>query len=514
MFEIRIRGVEKINPYEELIKVFLPPDQFRLVGDEVEGETEDIPDEAVTRLTYDYCEDPYVTFRRIYRDLSRATGKAPKWGVLTGIRPVKLVYELAWGAKKADTQAILKADYEDYADFAGYAHPDAGSLPANVGHVGRADARDDAVDQAVKALEKKYLVHPSKAELAAEILRYQKEQAGDPQENSLSVYLGIPFCPTRCLYCSFTSNQVGEEEIVRYLGALEREIDRTAEAVLRQGMKIESFYIGGGTPTTLSAGQLDRLLQQIRQRFDLDRQPLREFTVEAGRPDTVTAEKLAVLKEHGIERISINPQSMQQATLDLIGRRHTVEQTRQAYALAKEAQISCINTDLIAGLPGEDFPAFAESLDEVLELGADNITLHTLAVKRASRLKDMDENYHYREQELREEMLRYAEETLRAKGFRPYYLYRQKHTSGNTENIGYCREDKLSVYNIRIMEERQSILALGAGGISKRWYSDENRLERVPNVSNYEIYIDRIDEMIERKDRKFFGRNDEKNLEE
>ena len=215
------------------------------------------------------------------------------------------------------------------------------------------------------------------------------------------------------------------------------------------------------------------------------------------------------MQDNGVGRISINPQTMHQETLDLIGRRHTVEQTREAFRMAKAAGFECINTDLIAGLPGEDYPAFAQSLDEVLELGADNITLHTLAVKRASRLKEMDENFNYREEELREKMLTHASETLRGAGFRPYYLYRQKHTSGNTENIGYCREDKISVYNIRIMEERQSILALGAGGISKIFFPAENRLERVANVSNYEIYIERIDEMIARKRNKFFGQTTE-----
>ena len=196
---------------------------------------------------------------------------------------------------------------------------------------------------------------------------------------------------------------------------------------------------------------------------------------------------------------------MHQRTLDLIGRRHTVRQTEEAFALAKAAGFECINTDLIAGLPGEDFADFAQSLEQVIALGADNITLHTLAVKRASRLKEMDENFNYKEELLREEMLTHASEWLRKEGFLPYYLYRQKHTSGSTENIGYCRDDKISVYNIRIMEERQSILALGAGGISKIYFPAENRLERVANVSNYEIYIERIDDMIARKRNKFFG---------
>ena len=229
--------------------------------------------------------------------------------------------------------------------------------------------------------------------------------------------------------------------------------------------------------------------------------------MEAGRPDTITAGKLEVMKCYGVDRISINPQTMKQETLDIIGRAHTVDDVEAAFAVAKEHGPGIINTDLIAGLPGEDFADFKRSLDRIVELGAGNITLHTLAVKRASRLKEMDGEFNYRNEELREEMLSYAMETLRAKGYRPYYLYRQKHTSGNTENIGFCRDDAASVYNIRIMEEAQSILALGAGGISKIWFPAENRLERVANVSNYEIYIERIDEMTERKKNGFFGKN-------
>ena len=221
--------------------------------------------------------------------------------------------------------------------------------------------------------------------------------------------------------------------------------------------------------------------------------------MEAGRPDTINEGKLNVLKEYGIQKISINPQSMKQKTLDLIGRRHKVEDTLRAFEMARNAGISSINMDLIAGLPEENNEDFAESLEEVISLGPDKITLHTLAVKRASRLKKQDENFSYRDEEIREEMLAFAHRRLREEGYRPYYLYRQKYTSGNTENTGWCKNDDVGIYNIRIMDEHQSILALGAGGVSKRYYPEENRLERIPNVSNYEIYIERIDEMIGRK---------------
>lgn len=417
---------------------------------------------------YNFTGDKDAIKRDIYEDLSEICAKKPRWGILTGIRPVKLAGELS---KQT-------------------AHP-------------------------ADMLRNTYLVERSKAELAEEILNYQREQIGIPANKSLSLYVGIPFCPSRCLYCSFTGNQVKDEEIDRYLEALEKEIDYTGEAFVESGYKLESIYFGGGTPTTLSAMRLDKLLTRVQRAFRTDdsrftlNDSLTEFTVEAGRPDTINEERLLVLRDHGVDRISINPQTMKEETLELIGRRHTVDDVYKAYELADKVASFAINTDLIAGLPGESFEDFTGSLAEIIRLGASNITLHTLAVKRASRLKEMDELFNYRDEELREEMLDYAHEILRGKNFKPYYLYRQKHTSGNTENTGFCKDDKLSTYNIRIMEEAQSILALGAGGISKVYFPDENRLERVANVSNYEVYIDRIDEMINRKRNSFFMTEEE-----
>ena len=474
MFDIKIRGTEKQNPYEELIKVFLQPGEYRMADKTPESGEDESSGQPLRKLEYVFGGDADELKRRIYGDLAEATGKKPKWGILTGIRPVKLAFEL------------LKKEYPEMAEDG-------------------AKASEEAMRRVREILMERYLLHPEKAALTAEILEYQRMMAGDPPKRGLSLYIGIPFCPTRCLYCSFTSNQKGEEEIRRYLEALHREIRYAGEAAEKDGFRIESVYIGGGTPTTLDAEQLDSLLSAAEECFDLGE--CREFTVEAGRPDTFTDEKMDVLRRHGTGRISVNPQSMKQETLDRIGRRCTVRQAEEAFAMAKKAGFQSINADLIAGLPGESFEDFRDSLEKVISLGADNITLHTLAVKRASRLKDWDAEFNYRAEDLREEMLSCAGEKLRASGFLPYYLYRQKHTSGSTENIGYCRDGLVSVYNIRIMEERESILALGAGGISKIWFPAENRLERVANVSNYEIYIDRIDEMIERKKQGFFGQN-------
>lgn len=459
MYKFKFHNTENTSQYEELIKEFLQPGEYEVQPGDVPSGSHDRNSE--TCFEYDAEDDKENIKRQIYRDLSAHTGKNPKWGILTGIRPVKLAGEIY-----------------------------------------------DSGRDAKSVLMNKYLVHESKADLAAGILDYQRTRTGRPGPGSLSLYIGIPFCPTRCLYCSFTSNQVSDEEMSRYLQALYREIEFSGEAVKSSGYKLESVYFGGGTPTTLSAGQLDVLLERVSDSFDMSTN--KEYTVEAGRPDTISEDKLNVLRDHGVERISINPQSMKQSTLDIIGRKHTVTDVYEAFAKANKAGFKTINADLIAGLPEETEEDFLRSLDEILKLGAGNITLHTLAVKRASKLKELDENFNYRDEELRENMLLSAHETLRTRGYKPYYLYRQKHTSGNTENTGFCLEDRHCLYNIRIMEEAQSNLALGAGGISKIFFPEENRLERVANVSNYEIYIDRIDEMLDRKNKRFFIIQEEK----
>lgn len=443
-------GTNDTNQYEELIKIFLRPSEYRILN----SSSASLPPESAD-YEYPVSGDKDEIKRKIYRDLSNLTGRKPGWGILTGIRPVKLAGELE------DSGADVRGELRD-----------------------------------------KYYLSTEKIDLVMDILDYQRHTAGRPRRRDMSVYIGIPFCPTRCMYCSFTSNQVNAGEIENYLKALNLEIEQCGKMACSEGRNIESIYIGGGTPTTLDARQLDNLISLIRNSFDLT--GLREFTVEAGRPDTITDEKLQVLHSHNVNRISINPQTMKQDTLDLIGRKHTVDDVYRAFNLADKSGIDIINTDLIAGLPGESIDDFAGSLREIIRLGASNITIHTLAVKRASRLKELDADYNYKNEEIRKEMITGAHEYLNSHGYRPYYLYRQKHTSGDTENTGFCKGDAPSVYNIRIMEEKQSILALGAGGISKVYFPDENRLERVPNVSNYQIYNERIDEMIRRKKDGFF----------
>lgn len=453
--KIKLSGVEKKPLMQELIDEFLPPDRYQLLE-------EQDPDEDCLTINACHSTDRDEIKREIFRKLFALTGKRPDWGILTGVRPVKLAGELMH--KYGDPEQVRGIFMKDY------------------------------------------FLTEEKAQLITEMYAYQQESLGDPDPNSIGIYIGIPFCPTRCLYCSFASNQVPDEEIARYLPALLHEIRFVGEQMHERGIHPESVYVGGGTPTTLTAEQMDQMLTEVEKYWDLS--GLKEFSVEAGRPDTISKEKLQVLKAHHVGRISINPQSMKQKTLDLIGRSHTPEEIREAFRTAGEIEFPVVNADLIAGLPEEQPEDFAETLDEVLRLGANNITVHTLAVKRASRLKGIDRDYHYKVADIVRQMLDHSKAVLQEDGFRPYYLYRQKHMAGYFENTGWSRPGTEGLYNTRIMDEHQSILALGAGGISKRYYPSMDKLVRVANVTNYQQYIDRIDEMCQRKAEGFFTSDD------
>ena len=383
------------------------------------------------------------------------------WGELHGVKPVKLTRELFEGKHNCKNE-----------------------------------------DDVRNILKERYQASEEKIDLLVEIYKYQDKMLGTPDENSIGLYIGIPFCPTRCLYCSFTSNQKPKEEIDRYLVALKEEIKYCGKRMKETGIYPESIYIGGGTPTTLDEYQLKDLIDTVLQYIDLCK--LKEFTIEAGRPDTITREKLRVMKDNGISRISINPQSMKERTLELIGRSHSPEDIRNAFKLSDEEGFDIINCDLIAGLPEETPLDFENSLKEIISLKPKNITVHTLALKRASRLIELDDSYHEKEKDIVPVMIDKASELLRANGYTPYYLYRLKRQAASLENVGWQKDDTPGIYNIRIMDEKQSILALGAGGISKIYYPKENRLERIPNVSNYEIYIERLAEMLDRKENNFF----------
>lgn len=458
MYKIVLHGIKNKYGFDELVKIFLHPDNFTIFYDETENLQDEIPDTEYEQILEFDSSDKNELKIMLYNKLAEMTGIKHEWGILTGVRPVKLAGELV--RKLGDFQA----------------------------------AKDKLMNY--------YLLSEEKADLILDIYKYQQEVLNKPPQNGIGMYIGIPFCPTRCLYCAFASNKAVPEEIEKYLAALHKEIDAVAEMMNKKDIYPESIYIGGGTPTTLSAEQLDELMMHVNKVFDVSK--IKEFTVEAGRPDTIDKAKLAVIKKNGGDRISINPQTMKDETLEIIGRSHKSDDIIRAFNEAHEVGIDCINADLIAGLQGEDENDFAASLLKMIELGAKNITVHTLSVKKASRLIEEDKYFHFKQAEVVRKQLAVGRKILAENGYRPYYLYRQKNMAGGLENTGYCKEDTLSPYNIRIMEEEQTIVALGAGGISKRYYPDENRLERVPNVTNYQIYIERLDEMINRKEENLF----------
>ena len=453
MYAFKAYNYPKPELLYELIDQFIMPTQYKLFEDGLDNDKEIIDLKSALM-----GESKDAIKREIFHKLSTSTGLRPEWGILTGIRPVKLCGELidAYG-----------------------------------------------LDEARRILRNEYLIDDGKIDMIAKMYDYQIASFGKAEENSVGMYIGIPFCPTRCLYCSFISSQAENEKLEAYVDALISEIKAIGTRLDDSEFHIESLYIGGGTPTTLNESQLERLLDAINLHLDIAN--TKEYTIEAGRPDTINLEKLKIIKAHGCERISINPQSMKPETLVTIGRSHTPLEIEKAFELAHSLDFNSINADLIAGLPGEDLSDFDASLENIIGLGADNITVHSLAVKRASRLKDEDPAFHYKQSSITNSMTAKGFETLCNRGFEPYYLYRQKHMAGAGENIGYCKPEKAGLYNIRIMDEHQSILALGAGAISKRFYPEENRLERIPNVSNIGHYINRLDEMIERKDKMFFN---------
>ena len=355
-----------------------------------------------------------------------------------------------------------------------------------------------------KFLEEEYCVTKEKAELAYEIACREKEQLGKLNASEgFSLYVGIPFCPSICSYCSFSSSPVGEwkDKIDAYLDALIKELKALGRMAGER--KPDTVYVGGGTPTTLEAGQLDRLLGTIRNCFDLSE--LKEFTVEAGRPDSIKREKLEVIRRYPVTRISVNPQTMQQKTLDLVRRKHTVEDVEHIFHMARELGFDNINMDLIAGLPGETRADMQDTLRRIKALAPDSLTVHALAIKRAAKFGQEG-----RTMDLHSEisgMVEDAAECAEEMGLKPYYLYRQKNIAGNFENVGYAEVDKAGIYNILIMEEKQTILAAGAGASTKLVLPEKiqtaggkkTNLIRIENVKNIMEYIHRIDEMIERK---------------
>lgn len=412
-----------------------------------------------TDLRSPEADPEYALCKLEFGLLKDLTGIDPPWGMMTGVRPVRIIHDLR------------------------------------------------AAGESEEAIAEKFLGHfactPEKFKLALGIADLQRPvlDAADPMD--CSIYAGIPFCPTRCSYCSFVSRTVGDKAtralVQPYVDKLCRELTAIRETADRCGLRIRTFYIGGGTPTALSAAQLEQLMSHIARTFDLA--ALDEYTVEAGRPDCTDAEKLRIIKQYGATRISINPQTFSDEVLRNIGRRHTAQDIEEAFQLAQRLGFDNINADLIVGLPGDDLLGFQKSLEGVLALGASNVTVHSLALKRSARINAPggDLSLHAKGGETAA-MMDYSIERLTQDGFEPYYLYRQTRMAGNLENTGWAKPGTICRYNIYTMDESNTVIACGAGAVSKLKDPYSDRLERIFNFKNPHEYITRNPEILQRKD--------------
>lgn len=487
MLGIELKGHDYKYEIAELFKLFTT--QFKFIKEDEKFEkaliNEFIKDEDYIKSTTKYYENndlklckeevfninslneeeikkksKTIIKRSIFKVLSELYDTYVPWGILTGIRPVKIVHSLLdEGLSEVEIRQNLKDNY---------------------------------------------LIKDEKIDLALDIAKRERVFIYPIDKNKISLYVSIPFCPTRCVYCSFPSNPMKQFGHLRenYVKAIVKEIKGLAKLLKETNKEIETLYIGGGTPTTLEAEQLDNLIKSLFMELDLTK--IKEFTVEAGRPDTITREKLEVMKKHNVTRISINPQTMNNETLVKIGRDHNVDDIVSCFNMARDLGFNNINMDIILGLVDENVEMVRNTLERIKELSPESLTVHTLAIKRASTLKENLDKYELTRYEEMVSMINLSMEYAKSMGLNPYYMYRQKHMLGNLENIGYAKEGFECIYNIQIMEEKQSNLAVGAGAISKYVYVDEDRIERTDNVKNVEIYIDRVDEMIERKEKEVY----------
>lgn len=407
---------------------------------------------AVKKLADD--DNELVSAQLLYKLLCDFTGLTQPWGILTGVRPVKLLRRLA---------------------------------------------EESNEEQAVKKFEKDFFVSNEKIALSRETEHNERKILELSKPESFSLYVGIPFCPSRCSYCSFVMASIerAEKLIGPYTKLLCEEIKRTAEIANKLGLRLETVYFGGGTPTTLSAEQLDTVLKTVNKSFDMS--TCREFTVEAGRPDTIDIAKLFALKENKVDRISINPQTVNDEVLKTIGRKHTAQQFFDAFELARKCGFDNINTDLIAGLPTDTPESFKNSLDSIVRLNAECITVHTLCMKRASRLTTDGVTLDLQQARDAREMLAYTQNILGQNEYIPYYMYRQSRMVGNLENVGWSKKGFESLYNVYVMDETHTILACGSGGVTKLKRNNPDYLERIFNFKYPYEYIDRFDELIQRK---------------
>lgn len=443
------KTIEQIEPSDTGIQVTEENMRYVLTFRQVDKQLQETVEIDIKQ------DEKNILKRAVYQFLHKITGKVLPWGTLTGIRPTKMVLQ-KWYETKEEKEVI---------DW----------------------------------MQKEYLCQKEKALLCAGIVKKEAQLFQTLGEDTYSLYIGIPFCPSICSYCSFSSYPLKQYEMLiePYLQALLYEIEQSA--LLVAGKKLVSVYIGGGTPTTLSAKQLELLCQTIRRFFSFEE--VLEFTVEAGRPDSITREKLTVLKQYGVTRVSVNPQTMQQKTLDLVGRKHTIEQVYETMIQAKQVGFAEVNMDLILGLPKETHLDVRETIKHVCSLEPENITLHTLAMKRAARLNQWKKTQNLLYSSDIHEQWQEAVEWLQKMSYEPYYLYRQKNMAGNLENVGYAKPGKIGVYNCCMIEEYHTILALGAGAVTKWMDPKTKQLQRIETVKSPSDYIHRISEMVRRKEK-------------
>lgn len=413
----------------------------------------------------DFLIEEVTVARTLYNCFEKLTGYTLPWGMLTGIRPAKLL----------------------------------GKLIAT-----------DGLDKATDYFKNTLLVSDKKTKLCLECHHSERAIVEKSRPDSFSLYISVPFCPSRCNYCSFVSHSVEQAKklIPQYVELLCEEIEQTAKMANEIGLNLQTVYIGGGTPTTLSAEQLTEVMNTVKECFDLSN--LIEYTVEAGRPDTVTREKLLAIKQGGATRISINPQTMNDEVLKNIGRRHTVAEMVDAFKMAREVGFNNINTDLIAGLSGDTYESFCHSVDEIIKLNPENVTVHTLSMKRASNLTKSRTVFEAEQGKLASDMVEYAYNRLSQAGIVPYYMYRQSKTAGNLENVGYAQKGFEGLYNVYIMDETHTILACGASAVTKLREPNGPYIERIFNYKYPYEYIERFDTIMERKQgvREFYAHYD------
>lgn len=477
MIDIRIEPPQFEYDIQSLVQAFYPGVPFKVNGqveeryrildisyDEDEiyiklySNDQKLFDEHVYCDFSDRREAKNVLKKLLYSILSKDTEAELPWGNLTGIRPAKI------------PELLLEEGMTE------------------------ADIR--------KHMKETYMISDEKLDLSLDIAKRENKLLSSMNyKEGYSLYVGIPFCPTTCLYCSFTSFPIGiyEKKSESYVDAVIKELEYLGKKL--KGRELNTVYIGGGTPTTLNPAQLSRLIKAIKANFEFS--SVKEFTVEAGRPDSITREKLEVLRNENVTRISINPQTMNQETLDLIGRKHTVGQVKEAFVLARECGFDNINMDFIVGLPGENSQMVRHSMEEAMKLEPESLTVHSLAIKRASRLNIEMESYKDLEMDNSSSLMNITADYAKMMGMKPYYLYRQKNMMGNQENVGYSKEGYEGLYNILMMGDYQDIWAVGAGAVTKILSGDRLEGKRIDTVKNVDQYIDRIDEMITRKQKYF-----------